>query len=106
MGLDSDAQDALLAAAKAVRLAGPRTGRPFVDTLKGSRHGNMKELRYKASSGTQVWRAAFAFDPEQKAVILMAAQKQGTGERRFYARLVAIADQRFDNHLRQLAARR
>lgn len=106
MKFDADAQDALLAAAKAVSLAGPRTGRPFVDSLKGSRHGNMKELRYKSAAGSQVWRAAFAFDPQQKAVILMAAQKQGTGERRFYRRLIATADKRFESHLRRLEQRK
>jgi hypothetical protein len=34
--LPDDVQDGLLAAAKAVRLAGPKAGRPHVDTLKGS----------------------------------------------------------------------
>jgi hypothetical protein len=63
----------------------------------------MKELRYKASAGSQIWRAAFAFDPQQKAVILVAAQKQGRGGHRFYQRLVAIADKRFDSHLRRIA---
>ena len=32
---------------------GPSYGRPRVDTLKGSRHANMKELRFDASDG--VW---------------------------------------------------
>ena len=36
---------------------------PQVDTLKGSRHANMKELRFDADQG--VWRIAFAFDPER-----------------------------------------
>jgi hypothetical protein len=31
-----------------------------VDTLKDSRHANMKELRFEAQGG--VWRVAFAFD--------------------------------------------
>ena len=70
---DANVRDELLAAAKAVEIAGPKAGRPHVDTLKGSEHDNMKELRFKASNGSQIWRAAFAFDTAQKGVILVAA---------------------------------
>lgn len=97
--LSNDAQDSLLQAALAVSLAGPKAGRPHVDTLVGSRHSNMKELRYTAGRGTQIWRAAFAFDPQRSAVILVAAEKQGAGERLFYKRLIRKADTRFDAHL-------
>lgn len=45
--LSEDVQDGLLAAAKAVQIAGPKAGRPHVDTLKGSKHANMKELRFE-----------------------------------------------------------
>src|SRR5262245_23348333 len=45
--------------------AGPALGRPYADTLKGSKHSNMKELRFTADDG--VWRAAFAFDPVRRA---------------------------------------
>jgi hypothetical protein len=41
---------------------GPTLGRPYVDTLKGSRYSNMKEIRFVANDG--VWRIAFAFDPD------------------------------------------
>lgn len=95
-------QDWLLAAAKALSIAGPRTGRPHVDTLKGSRHENMKELRYKSDDGSQVWRAAFAFDPNQQAIILCAAAKQGVAQKAFYKALVAKADRRFDAHLERI----
>ncbi|MBC5765748.1 type II toxin-antitoxin system RelE/ParE family toxin [Ramlibacter albus] len=99
---DESAQDALLAAAKAVMIAGPKCGRPAVDTLKGSRHANMKELRYTACGGSKVWRAAFAFDTVRQAVILCAAAKQGTSSKLFYKRLIAKADDRFDSHEQNL----
>jgi hypothetical protein len=38
---------------------GPSLGRPWADTLNGSRHANLKELRFDAADG--VWRVAFAF---------------------------------------------
>src|ERR1700722_17690143 len=75
----------------------PQLGRPRVDTLKGSRHANMKELRFEAAGG--VWRVAFAFDPKRNAVLLIAGDKSGGGEKRFYRQLTAKADERFDEHL-------
>ena len=60
----------------------------------------MKELRYDAHAGQQVWRAAFAFDPERRAVILVAGAKQGKSEVQFYKQLIAVADQRYASHLR------
>ena len=64
------------------RSYGPQLGRPHADTLKGSKHANMKELRFEASDGE--WRAAFAFDPERKAILLVAGDKSGGSEKRFY----------------------
>ncbi len=57
----------------------------------------MKELRFDAGGG--VWRVAFAFDPRRRAILLVAGDKSGRGERAFYRRLIAIADRRFDAHL-------
>lgn len=95
-------QDDLLAAAKALKEDGPGTGRPLVDTLKGSRHQNMKELRYDSEDGTQVWRAAFAFDPNQQAVVLCAADKQGVPSDAFYKALIAKADKRYSVELKRI----
>ncbi len=94
-------QDELLAHAKVLEQFGPSLGRPHVDTLKGSKYHNMKELRFKAENG--VWRVAFAFDPEQQAVLLVAGNKAGTGEKRFYRQLIKKADERFFEHLDSLA---
>src|SRR5258708_36752265 len=78
-----DVQDKPLAAAEAVGLAGPKAGRPHVDKLKGSKHANMKELRFEAQNGNEEWRAAFAFDPNRKAIILVAGAKQGVDQKKF-----------------------
>lgn len=104
VAMSADVQDSLLAAAEAVRLAGPKTGRPRVDTLNGSKHANMKELRFEAQNGNEEWRAAFAFDPNRKAIILVAGAKQGVDQKKFYKRLVAVADKRLDAHLSGLKA--
>lgn len=84
-----------------LRLHGPALGRPHADTLKGSRHANMKELRFDAVGGA--WRIAYAFDPERKAVLLVAGDKSGVAQPRFYRSLIRRADARFDEHLRNLA---
>ena len=95
-----DVQDALLASARLLAEYGPQLGRPHADTLKGSRFTNMKELRFESSNGE--WRAAFAFDPERKAIVLVAGDKSGRSERRFYRQLIAKADRRFATHLETL----
>ena len=46
--LSPGVQDELLAHAKVLETFGPSLGRPRVDTLKGSRHANMKELCFSA----------------------------------------------------------
>jgi hypothetical protein len=76
---------------------GPQPGRPRADTLNGSRHANMKELRFSADGGE--WRVAFAFDTRRKAVVLIAGGKSGGSEKRFYRELIRKADDRFDAHL-------
>jgi hypothetical protein len=94
-------QDALLVRAGLLREIGPVLARPYADTLKGSKHANMKELRFDAAGG--VWRVAFAFDARSRAVLLVAGDKLGLGRKaseKFHRDLIAIADARFDRHLR------
>lgn len=98
--LPEKVQDELLAKTLLLQQFGPQLGRPTIDTLNGSKHANMKELRFKAADG--IWRAAFAFDPERKAIILVAGDKSGGSERQFYRDLIRKADARFDAHLARL----
>jgi len=98
--LDEDVRTEVLAHSRLLRQFGPQLGRPRVDTLNGSRHANMKELRFDAADG--VWRVAFAFDPKRKAILLVAGNKSGVTEKKFYKQLIAKADQRFDAHLARL----
>lgn len=91
-------QDSILARVGLIEREGPNLGRPYADTLSGSKHANMKELRCTAETG--IWRVAFAFDPDRKAVLLVAGDKSGAAQKRFYRRLIAKADERFDRHLK------
>ena len=90
-------QDAILAKVKTLQVIGPQLGRPHVDTLAASKHPNMKEIRCDADNG--VWRVAFAFDPKRKAILLVAGDKSGVNQKRFYKKLIEIADERFQRHL-------
>ena len=95
-------QDSLLASAKLLAEFGPQLGRPHVDTLNASAFANMKELRFDAADG--VWRVAFAFDPGRQAILLVAGDKAGVSEKRFYKALIAKADERYRRYLDDVAA--
>ena len=77
---------------------GPQLHRPHVDTLKAPRHSNMKELRIQ--SGGKPLRGFFAFDPQRSAILLIGGDK--TGDKRFYNRMIPLADDLFDKHLEEL----
>lgn len=83
-----------------LRKFGPQLKRPHCDTLNGSKHANMKELRFTLSDGE--WRIAFAFDPKRQAILLVGGSKSGTNERKFYKDLIRVADDRFSAHLKAL----
>jgi hypothetical protein len=103
-GLSSGGQAEVIAKVELLKLFGPQLGRPHADTLKGARHANMKELR--ADTSEQVLRIAFAFDPERTGILLVAGDKAGVGQKRFYQQLIAKADELFDAHLATLKSRR
>ena len=102
--LSQSVREKLKAAAIILSEDGPLLGRPQADTLKGSRHANMKELRFDADGGA--WRVAYAFDSERKAILFAGGDKRGTGKARFYRNLMRIADERFEHHLRNLRLKR
>jgi hypothetical protein len=97
---DRDVKIALRAVTLFLEDKGPTLGRPWADTLKGSKYANMKELRFEAADGE--WRAAFAFDPERKAILLIAGDKSGTSQKKFYEKLISKADKRYKSHLEDL----
>jgi hypothetical protein len=95
--LSEPVQDELLAGMALLREFGPKLGRPHADTLSGSKHANLKELRFKAGGG--VWRVVYAFDPNREGIVLLAGDKAGVGEKRFYKQLIAKSEKRYGAHL-------
>jgi hypothetical protein len=64
----------------------------------------MKELRFSAAGGE--WRVAFVFDSKRKAILVVAGDKSGVREKRFYRELIRKADERFEAHLARLTKER
>jgi hypothetical protein len=77
--------------------SGPQLGRPLVDSIKGSRHHNMKELR---SVGGNL-RALFCFDPRRAAIILLGGNKTNDWAG-WYDRNIPVADNLYDSYLNEL----
>lgn len=102
--LDEPAQVEVIATVELLRVLGPALSRPHADTLNGSKHANMKELRVRTRSA--VIRIAFAFDPHRAGILLCAGDKKGVSQKRFYQRLIAGADALFDAHLVRLRTQR
>lgn len=92
--LTIEEQEAVTAAVNVLSRRGPVLGRPLVDTIKQSRHANMKELIPPASD----IRVLFAFDPRRTAILLIGGNKSGEWNS-WYDRIVPIADDLFDEHL-------
>jgi len=97
-------KEALLAAKRVLESEGPTLGRPLVDTVVGSRHSNMKELRPGSTGRTEI-RLLFAFDLEREAILLIGGDKSDDWSG-WYEKNIPIADDRFDEHQAKLKAKR
>jgi hypothetical protein len=97
-GLDAEEQEDIDAKVILLQRVGPSLGRPHADTIRQSKHNNMKELIIQ--HGGDPYRVFFAFDPKREAILLIGGMK--TDEKKFYEKFVPIADDLFDQHLRSL----
>ena len=98
--LNIDATRRIYATIEILEEQGNQLGRPYADTLKGSKYPNLKELR--VSFGRSVFRICFVFDSLRNAVILCGGDKQGVNEERFYKKLIAQAETIYEQYLQQL----
>src|SRR5438876_6893475 len=96
--LDEEEQESVAASVELLRQLGPHLLRPHADTVAGSRHPNMKELRTQHRG--RPLRTLFAFDPRRSAILLIGGDK--TGDNRFYQRMIPLADRLYDEHLATL----
>jgi hypothetical protein len=98
--LDSGSRAQVEAALRLLQAVGPQLGRPLVDSVVGSVHANMKELR-PGSSGRSELRILFIFDPTRKAIMLVAGDKTGLWNK-WYRTSIRKADQLYTEHLEKL----
>lgn len=96
--IDQEAQVDIREKVRILEALGPQLGRPLVDTIKESRHTNMKELRVQSNG--RPFRVFFAFDPKRNAVLLIGGDK--TGDSRFYKKMIPKADAILDEYLEDL----
>jgi hypothetical protein len=95
--LSKEDQERVAAAVEVLEEIGPPLGRPWVDTIHGSRHANMKELRPR---GGHI-RVLFTFDPRRMAILLLGGDKRGRWST-WYQQAIAAADRLYDEHLAEL----
>jgi hypothetical protein len=96
-GLTDAQSDAVDAAVGALEADGPALGRPYVDTLKTSRHSHLKELRPRGGN----LRILFAFGPRRDAVLLLGGDKTGRWEE-WYEEAIPAADDLYGSYLAEL----
>lgn len=98
-GLDADEQESVRAGVEKLMKFGPFLEFPDSSGIHGSRHGRMRELRVQHRG--RPYRVLYAFDPRRVAILLIGGDKKG--DDRWYRRFVPIADDLYDQHLRELA---
>jgi len=97
-GLTEAEQASIAYGVRQLEAMGPTLGYPHSSGVVGSRHAHMRELRVQHQG--RPYRVFYAFDPRRAAILLIAGDK--TGDRRFYERMIPIADRLYDEHLAQL----
>jgi hypothetical protein len=93
----ADGQSSIQMKVEFLKEYGPHLPRPHADTLKGSKLSNLKELRAQVIA--HVYRVAFLFDEERKAILLIGGDKKGKNEKRFYRSLIKQAEEIYQQYL-------
>lgn len=98
LALTDGEQEDVLAMVEVLEMRGPWLSRPYADTLKGtSKVKNLKELIIQHAGNP--YRVFYAFDPKRRAVLLCGGRKGGKKGKRFYDRMIPLAENEFLNHL-------
>ncbi|RDI28672.1 hypothetical protein DFR41_101428 [Pseudacidovorax intermedius] len=96
--LDEAEQESIDASVRLLEARGPNLGFPHSSGIHGSRHPHMRELRIQHEG--RPYRILYAFDPRRCAILLLGGDK--TGDDRWYAVQVPLADRLYDIHLETL----
>ena len=96
--LEEVLQDDILFVVRLLQEYGPHLRRPYADTLEGTHLSNLKELRVQHRG--EPYRILFAFDPKREALLLVGGSK--AGDKRWYKRMIPVAEAIFERHLETL----
>ena len=96
--LDDEERESVVAVVGLLEARGPALGYPYSSAIKGSRHGQMRELRIQHHG--RPYRVLYAFDPRRVALLLLGGDK--TGVDRWYDEAVPRADKLYNDHLNEL----
>ncbi len=96
--LDEAEQDSIDVIIELLEERGPNLRFPRTSDVRGSRHGNIRELRVQHQG--KPYRILYAFDPRRVAILLLGGNK--TGNDRWYEENVPKADKLYDELLKEL----
>jgi len=91
-------QEDVAATVNLLEARGPALPYPYSSDIKGSKHGQMRELRIQHAGDP--YRVLYAFDPLRTAILLIGGTK--TGDKRWYKKFVPIADKLYTKHVEDL----
>ena len=94
----TDEQESINASVMLLGSLGPQLPYPHSSGINGSRHDHMRELRVQHQG--RPYRLLYAFDPRRTAILLIGGDK--TGDKRWYAKAVPVADRLYDEHIQTL----
>lgn len=100
MSLDEDSFDRVMRAVSELSISGPQLGRPLVGKIVGSKIANLKELRPISRTSAHI-RILFAFDPNRRAILLIAGDKKGEWQK-WYKTNIPLAEALLLEHLGNL----
>jgi hypothetical protein len=97
-GLTDAEQESVASYVELLEQRGPGLPHPYGSAVITSRHGHMRELRIQHAG--KPYRVLYAFDPRRVAILLVGGDK--TGNDRWYATFVPVADALYDRRLASL----
>ncbi|TGK88543.1 hypothetical protein EHQ23_06880 [Leptospira bourretii] len=94
--LDLNTKEEILAHFYLLRQKGPLLGRPFADSIQGSKIKNLKELRIQVK--LKVIRIFFVFTEGRIGLLLAGGDKRGN-DKRFYEEMIPMVEKIYKNWL-------
>ena len=96
--VDNIGKKDILAIVEVLKNFGPTLGRPYVDTLKGSKIPNLKELRIRSIG--RPFRVLFIFDVKRRAILLIGGNK--ANDKKFYKKYILIAEKIYNQYTKEI----